>query len=261
VLKLVKGHAAILLRRPAPTLIISDLHLGFEEEMRSRGINVPPQSWKIVGEVISLARSCSAKRLIILGDVKHHFAGGSGLEWRTLPSMFRRIKEHVPEVLLLPGNHDGGIRNILGDMVEYLPSRGFYVEDEKVGLMHGHVWPSHSLIYSKLLITGHVHPVATLSGSDGRVRRRVWLRLTGDRRRLAEKVLGLSPHHVRGQVELIVMPSFNSLLSGRQVTELGSMRRGGGPLLRSGIFDLSSAEAILLDGTSLGPVSSLVVEA
>ncbi len=260
-LRLIEGVPAVTLDKPKRTLVVSDLHLGFEEELLAQGIKVPPQSWRIIQNIVQLVKRVDASRLIILGDVKHQFKGPSRLEWRMLPRLFDQLCTVVKEIMILPGNHDGGIKKILGDKVVFLPTRGYFVKEEKVGLVHGHVWPSKQLLDAEIIIAGHLHPFIAFHEEAGTVKRRVWLRMRGSKAALAEKILKKPVKKYRGEITLLIMPSFNDLLSGTTVTNIEEISRGHGPLLRSGIFNLARAEVITIDGANLGYLASLELEA
>jgi len=255
VLRLIENSAALLLTKPKRTIVVADLHLGFEHELRARGIMIPPQSHRIVEALADLCKMERAERVIILGDLKHQFLGASTLELSTIPRLLKQLKESVPEIMVIPGNHDGGLRRMLVGLATILPVRGYYVEDENVGLTHGHVKPDTSLLMGKVIVIGHVHPVIRLGEGSPRVR--VWLRMKGDRRLLLEKLTGGGGGRKGGWIKLLIMPSFNRMLSGRTVTELNSSTIGGGPLMRSGVFDLDEAEVITLEGVSLGRLGML----
>jgi len=252
---------ALLIERPVRSLIVSDVHIGFEEELHEVGFRVPSQSWRILESIERLIEKTGSERLIILGDLKHKVPGTSKTEWRYLPSMVEDVRKLVKEVVLVPGNHDGGISRILGNSVTYAPSRGLLVEDgeSKVGLFHGHTWPSVSLCKADVLVMGHMHPVVRLRAELGlTVTRRVWLSLEGERASLVKKLSRrYSSRLPTGRVTLLVMPSFNDFLSGVAVNAATEGKELLGPVVRSGLFDLSKAEVYMLDGTHLGKVSDL----
>lgn len=252
---------ALLVERPIKTLIISDVHIGFEEELHDVGFRVPSQSWRIVEEIKQLIEKTKARRLIILGDLKHKVPGTSKIEWRYLSGMIEDVRRMLDEIVLVPGNHDAGINKILGNSVTYAPSRGFMIEDgeHKVGLFHGHTWPSVSLSNANVLIMGHIHPVVRLRAEIGfTIRKRVWLNLETERALFMKKLKHQKPKKAsKARLSLLVMPSFNDFLSGVAVNAVSEGRELLGPVIRSGLFNISKAEVYMLDGTHLGRVSDL----
>lgn len=242
--------------KPVRSLIVADIHFGFEAELAAKGIRVPSQTWRLKNQLIEAVEEVGAERLIFLGDLKHMVPLSSWIEWREMPKAVQDLRDLGLDLTLIPGNHDGDIENILGDLVEYQPSRGVMIEGErKIYLLHGHTWPDQEIIDADLIIMGHLHPVVSLRTDVGSVvRRKVWLYMRGDKKILAEK-LGIDKR-ARGKVELIVMPAFNPILSGLSVNSIQPRERLW-PLIRSGAFDLDSAEAITLQGERLGYIRYL----
>jgi len=240
-----------VVEKPVRTLLVTDVHFGFEAELAEKGIRVPSQSWRLGNSLAELCDEVDAERLIFLGDLKHMIPLSSWIEWREMPEMIRRLSEMGVELLLVPGNHDGGIESILGGLVKYQPSKGMLIEGErKIYLLHGHSWPDQRVLDADVIFMGHLHPMVGLRTDIGSViRRRCWLYLKGDKRILAEK-LGVSARR-RGKIELIVMPAFNPILTGLSVNSIQPAEKLW-PLIRSGAFDLDSAEAITLQGERLG---------
>ncbi len=255
-MRLLYGWPAVLIDKPVKSLVISDIHFGFEAELAERGIRIPSQTQRIRELLISLVDELGIQRMVFLGDLKHQVPLSSWIEWREMPEVIRKLAEREIELILIPGNHDGGVGEILGDLVRYESSKGVLVEGErKIYLLHGHAWPSPEVLEAELVIMGHLHPVVSLRTDVGSVvRRKVWLYLRGDKSVLSEK-LGVKPKR-RGKIELLVLPAFNPILSGLSVNSLPPKEKLW-PLIRSGAFNLDSAEAITLKGENLGEVKLL----
>ena len=255
-MKLLYGWPAVLVERPVRTLLVSDVHFGFEAELAEKGVKIPSQTFRIRDLLLALVDEFDAERLIFLGDLKHQVPLSSWIEWREMPEVLRELAKKGVELILVPGNHDGGIAEILGDLVRYESSKGFLLEAErKIYLLHGHAWPDSRVLKADLVIMGHLHPVVSLRTDVGSVvRRKVWLYLKGEKKILSEK-LGVRLRR-RGKIELLVMPAFNPILSGLSVNGLPPKDKLW-PLIRSGAFNLESAEAITLDGENLGEIRLL----
>jgi len=275
-LSLLSPHAALIINEDSKkTLVISDLHIGWEISLVEEGIYVPSQTAKILERLKRIVASEKPDRLLVLGDVKHTVAKIETEEWRDVPRFFEEICKIVPEVQIIPGNHDGEIEALLPERVEILPSRGVIIGD--VGFFHGHAWPLLEMLGCKTLVIGHVHPVIAFKDPIGfRITRQVWIKAPCNTRRLAESML--KGHNLRVKKEesidevleklkiplnvnrLIIMPSFNDFLGGQAVNTYGLTKqekfRGFiGPVLRSGSIDFEKAEIYLLDGTFLGSLS------
>ena len=255
-MRLLHELPAILVEKPVKTLIIADIHFGFEAELAEKGIRVPSQAWKLRDQLIRIVERAEARRIIFLGDLKHMVPLSSWIEWREMPMVLEELKDLGVELVLIPGNHDGDIDKILGDLVEYADSKGMLLEAEKkLYLLHGHTRPTPQVLESDIIVMGHLHPVVSLRTDLGLiVRRRVWLYMRGDKRVLAEKLkLGAGK---RGRIDLLVMPAFNPILTGMSVNS-SPPREKLWPLIRSGAFDLDQAEAITLQGERLGSIKYL----
>ena len=64
-------------------LIMNDLHLGYEGELRSKGVLVPKVQYKdIIKEIEIILKKVTPKTIIINGDLKHEFGRISNQEWR-----------------------------------------------------------------------------------------------------------------------------------------------------------------------------------
>ena len=268
--------AAILRIRDERTIVVADLHIGWEMALSDQGIHVPTQTPKLLKKLLDLLFTYNPQRLLILGDVKHTVATAEKAEWRDVPDFFTELRKHVREIMILRGNHDGNLQPLLPEHVETLPATGLTLND--VGFFHGHQWPSPSLLKCKTLVMGHVHPVIAFRDPTGfRVIRQVWIKANCDPVRLT-KVL-LEKHEVKIQDSpeatlrkhyrikaksstLFIMPSFNDFLGGRPLNEKSARRKNNaemvaGPVLRSEAVDMKNAEVFLLDGTFLGTLEQL----
>ncbi len=258
-MRLVEGWPALLLEKPTRTLVVSDVHFGFEAELAEKGVKVPSQSHRLRELFMEIIDATGAGRLIILGDLKHQVPLSSWIEWREMPRVIEEIRGLGLEVYLVPGNHDGGIESMLGGMIHYLPSRGALIEaEQRIYLLHGHTWPTAEVLEADLIVMGHLHPMVGIRSDVGAVvKRRAWLLMRGDRRALAES-LGAGTRR-RKPINLIIMPAFNPILTGLTVNSLTPRDRLW-PLMRSKAFDLGEAEAVMLDGVRLGKVSELSLD-
>lgn len=256
-MRFVENYPALLFEADLRTLVVADLHLGFEEELRGKGIRVPLQSRRIVDELCSLALETGARRLVVVGDFKHNVTGPSTLETELIPKQLRRMREVFDDIIIIPGNHDGRLEDVVKGFATIAPARGLVFEEEGVGLTHGHVKPDKSLLKSKVLVTGHLHPVLRIGSGESGLRVRVWLRMRGDRRRLYRELYAEDRAGPAGKITLLIMPSFNNALQGRSITDLAMSSLVRGPIINSGAFNLEEADVISLDGTVLGSLGDL----
>jgi putative SbcD/Mre11-related phosphoesterase len=266
--------AALVKSQGLRTVVVADLHIGWEFALSKEGIHVPSQTPRLLKKLVDIVSEYKADRLLILGDVKHTVATAETPEWRDVPDFFAALGRRAIEILLVRGNHDGNIEPLLPENVKVLPSTGVVIGD--VGFFHGHRWPSPILLGCRTLAMGHIHPVVVFRDPAGfRVTRQVWVKADCDGR-LLRNVLKRK-YNAKGKKEqtntaqtdlepivrspkLLIVPSFNDFLGGRPLNERTDEPGSGGvagPVLRSEAIDLKNAETYLLDGTYLGTLEQL----
>jgi putative SbcD/Mre11-related phosphoesterase len=240
--KFITDQPAILLD---DTLVISDLHIGMEYELYQDGVKIPPQTPKMLEKIMGLIEITGAKKIVLLGDVKHMIVNISDREFFAVPEFLKKLSEQV-KVEIVPGNHDGDLKTILPKGVKLHSTKGFAMDN--VYLNHGHTWPSPSIKDCDYLIIGHLHPVIEFRDSLGyRSAELAWIRSKVDKKLLSEKYGKMS-----GKLELIVMPAFNHLMGGMPFN-VGEPIVG--PILK--YVNVGNARAHLLDGTLLGKIKDL----
>ena len=195
-------HAALLLEGEEDRLYVavSDLHIGLEAELSSKGVTVQPDIVQdMVAELSSLVESQKADGLVLLGDVKHAVGQISRQEWDDIPSFLRQLSAKT-EVYLVPGNHDGNIRHLVPQSVNVISSTGMTLGDTL--LVHGHSMPSDVRSSVKRIVMGHIHPVFLKKGSviNGE---RIWIYLQVKKEALFSE---------EGLLDIVVVPSFNRYL-------------------------------------------------
>jgi uncharacterized protein len=247
------------------TLIISDLHLGIEDDIsEEKGIHFPLQDTNIIARIELLAKKYELASLYIIGDVKHTILTDIPYNWEIIPEFMKKLTEIV-QTTIIPGNHDGNLESLLPRDVELADVHGIVIGtgEDRVGLFHGHSWPAPELLETTRIIAGHSHPSVsrfrTISKPEiGR----------GDRRRYAGSVPVVlsskcSKNCVRrrlGMLEipdddnaiLTTLPSFNQLISGIAVNSPHSEFQG--PLFENSCVDVPDSEVYSTDGIYLGTV-------
>jgi len=209
------------------SLVIADLHLGYERELEQRGIMVPPQTGKMEERVRNLMEKYGVGRLIILGDLKH--------EILTTPSELRDfLKDADFQIVLVKGNHDGGIEEFV-DFNVY-PSSGLRIG--RYGFFHGHSWPSKEVMLADIVFMGHLHPEVSLPGSTGKMHRMPCI--------LRSKLSEEGERIYQRRATVYILPSFNPLVG-------SSIGLPIGPIMKV----LEDPEVYLLNGTFLGRYSEL----
>lgn len=248
-LKIVPGDAALIFTSPSQsTLLISDLHLGLEKEMAKKGFSLPAYSIKMVGRIRDLTERYHATSLAVLGDVKHTVGKVEDIDWGVVPWFFDTMLDLFEAVDVVPGNHDGNLRTVLPPRVKLHPSQGTVIGQGRgrVGLAHGHAWPSEEAIATRNLVIGHSHFTYEMKDALGsRTRESVWVSATYD---VPQLMVGAGYRSgVKGKGKLTVMPPFNRMVGGQPINRSKSFQFG--PVLSSRSVGLEEADIFLMDGT------------
>ncbi|WP_247004934.1 metallophosphoesterase [Halosolutus gelatinilyticus] len=238
------------------TLLVADYHAGYEAGLRyERGVDVPSRAADRREQLLGLIERTAPGRLVVLGDLMHSIGDPGGAERGELEVLFESLPAEL-EVTVVKGNHDGGIETWLDDAA-VVPGEG--VALDRVGVCHGHTWPTPEVLDCDVVCLGHEHPCVRLEDEVGGSRvERAWLRgrLTPEPFRDRPAYDGLpwlspgaeSPRPPR----VVVVPAFNDLVGGTWINVPGQSFLA--PFLPAGLVD---GEAYLLDGTRLGSYRSV----
>ncbi len=263
-----EDRALVLRETTRSVMIVTDIHIGYEMELLERaGVEFPPQSRSMYKRLVQLIEDYKAEYLYLMGDIKHSIGIDRAVNWREIPEFIEGLSKIVG-ITVIPGNHDGDLLALLPRDVTLGDVRGEILEinDHKVGLMHGHAWPSSEILDNcETIIMGHNHPTVRRwkDVSSPRIGR-------PDRKRASIAVpvvlkMKLSRNCVRkaqGQLEtddgvcgLVILPSFNELLTGVNVNR--PQARLQGPVFENECASLRTAEVYSSSGILLGSVEAL----
>ena len=184
------------------TLVISDLHLGYEKELQARGILVPPFQFEEIKARLNLifAEHPDFKNIVINGDLKHEFGRISNQEWDEILELIDILSLHCEKVVIIKGNHDiildriTAKRNIQFETIGFSPRKVIFIT-------HGHKIPSDDprLKSASTVIIGNEHPAVSLT--DGTITEKYKCFLKGSWKRKT----------------LIVQPSFCLVTEGTDI--------------------------------------------
>ena len=180
------------------TLIISDLHIGYEQSLNREGIMVPRfQYKKILERIHEIINRINTDRVVVNGDLKHEFGRITLQEWEESLNFIEFLKENFNEVILLKGNHDNFTKFIAektGLEVYETYSLGDFI------IMHGDKIPSDIMSKKEsTIVIGHEHPCIGIRNGE----------------RL-EKIKCFLKGNYK-EKNLIVMPSFNFVTEGSDI--------------------------------------------
>jgi uncharacterized protein len=232
-------------------LVISDLHIGFEEKFRGSGVRLRPSIDSMVNDLESLIDQYTVTDLVINGDVKSGIDRILESEWNNVPKFFSGATKKC-RVTVVPGNHDGGLAALLPEGVTLEDINGKLIEDTLI--LHGHTRPLIKFKDCKRMILGHVHPIFRKKGSplSGKP---VWAFLK-IRKKLVFREL-LEDQNLDSLLEVVVMPSFNTELSASGYVPEGEYESRKGFSLSKDLKMAEDAVIVTLEGEVIGDVSSL----
>lgn len=216
-------------------LVLSDLHLGFEDYLIKHGVLVPRSHLKDLFFLLNKILSIVSPEIIIFnGDIKHDFGGISGQEWSDVSKIIDFLRGHCDKLVFVRGNHDAVLMPIVA-------RKGLTVVKEFVAgetlVIHGDSAPSSVPRVIKNIIVGHAHPAIRLRNS---VRAEIFkCFLVGKWRRK----------------NLVVLPSINPLIEGSDVLR----DRNISPFLSKSA--IGSFNVFIVDGVAVlkfGKVAELV---
>jgi uncharacterized protein len=189
-----RGHGIYLNKEKI--LVISDLHIGYEEELNRKGVLVPRvQFTEYIDILLGIIDGIIVETIVINGDLKHEFGSISETEWRYVLRLLDFLSKKCKRIILIKGNHD----TILGPIAK---KRNVEILDE---IMIGNVLITHGdkikQTKAKTIIIGHEHPAVSIK-QDGRV----------------EKFKCFLVGKWKSK-NLIVLPSMNPLLEGTDVLD------------------------------------------
>ena len=240
--RLVQSQPALILEDRKIYLVVTDLHIGFENRLVANDIHIDPK--EIISETVQnlekIIESEKPDSLVLLGDVKSSVESISKTEWNAVPRFFEIGKKI--ETIVIPGNHDGNIQKLVPDWVTMSSSLGLVIGDTL--LTHGHVMPSENLSRINKIVMGHVHPVYFHEDSvlDGQ---RVWISIRTEKNRIFPSATG--------EIEIIIVPSFNKYFYS---TLKRTYKKSISPIINA-IKIPKSAKIVTLDGSIIGNESHI----
>src|SRR3989304_10357239 len=106
------GKCLLITSGKTKTLVVGDLHLGYEESLNRSGVFVSRQMFE---EMISDFDSVFEKvgkvdKIVLLGDIKHEFGGISRQEGGDVLKIIEYFRSKSEEIIIIKGNHDAIVK-------------------------------------------------------------------------------------------------------------------------------------------------------
>jgi len=183
-------------------LVVSDLHLGLEKTMTSKGNYVPSSQLARMKDVLKDAKEeTGASRILVNGDLKNQYRT-SYSETEEVEEFINFLKAEFDEVIVIKGNHDTYIESTLESAEIKL--REHFLEDGNL-YIHGHEpLGKYELNDFDTVIIGHEHPAIALEDNIG----------------VREKIAAFLYGEMDDGRHILVMPAFSSIANGTAVNEV-----------------------------------------
>ena len=240
--KIISGYPALVVESDKKSLVITDLHLGFENNLALNNVFLGKNKTvnKITDEIEHIINKTKPDSLILLGDVKSGIKSITKTEWETVPIFFENITKLI-DTVIVPGNHDANIEKLMPNSITLASSKGIIVDD--ILLTHGHTMPTENFSQVNTIVMGHVHPVFFQQESliNGE---RVWVSIKCQKQKIFPSK--------SGELELIILPSFNRYF---YATQKKFYKKSISPIIEK--MDVIQAKIVTLDGTIIGNESLL----
>jgi putative SbcD/Mre11-related phosphoesterase len=198
-------------------LVISDVHLGLEGSMTSKGSYVPQfQLDDMLEELKQIKEKTGADRILVNGDLKNQFST-SYTEKQEVEEFLEFLKEEFNEIILIKGNHDTFLDNTAEK--HGLELRDHYSEDGYL-FVHGHEEIEQEF---DTVVIGHEHPALALRDEVG----------------VTEKV----DCFLYGEIEdgeIVVMPSYSKISNGSEVNRMPKNELLSPVLRENGVSNLKA---------------------
>ena len=240
--RLVNNYPALIIEGKEKNLVITDLHLGFEDNLSQNNIFLGKNTTvnESIKEVEKILVKTKPDSLILLGDIKSGIKSITKTEWNDVPVFLEKIKKQI-SVTIIPGNHDANIEKLIPEGISLATSKGIIIED--VLLTHGHTMPTENFSSVNKIIMGHVHPVFFQEKSiiNGE---RVWVTMKCNKQKIFPSKTG--------KLEIIIIPTFNKHF---YTVNKKFYKKSISPILDKS--EVLEAKILTLDGTIIGNESLL----
>ncbi len=240
--KIIPNHPALIVEDGEKSLVITDLHLGFEDNLSRNNIFLGKNTIMLdtISEIEKIIDKTKPDSLILLGDIKSGIRSITKTEWKYVPMFFENLKKRV-NITLVPGNHDANIEKLIPNGITLATSKGIIIDD--LLLTHGHTLPSENFSSINKIVMGHVHPVFFQKESiiNGQ---RVWVSIRTKKQKIFPSKTGV--------LEITILPSFNKYF---YATQKKYYKKSISPILER--LDVLQAKIVTLNGTIIGNNSLL----
>ena len=190
--------------KSSKTLVISDIHLGYEEALNKKGVLIPRFQFEdTIKRLQPILEHTKPKRIIINGDLKHEFGFISDQEWREILKLIDLMYKYTKDIIIIKGNHDVKLAPITKKRELQIVER--HIQDSCL-FIHGNKEPKDlKELDIDMIIVGDEHPAISIGN---KIRREVYKCFLIGKYRIGLK-----------KKDLLVLPSFNQVTVGVDVVK------------------------------------------
>lgn len=143
-------------------LVISDLHLGYDEGLRRTGSFMITDLFEETKEELLriLKETGSFDETVILGDLKHIFGRILNSEWKDIARLSDLLRNYCKKIVLVKGNHDAVVAPVARQ--NRLEVCRYYISGS-YAFVHGD--NDFDVLYTsdvRTWVIGHAHPAISL---------------------------------------------------------------------------------------------------
>jgi uncharacterized protein len=183
------------------TLVIGDLHLGYEGAMRSSGVMIPVKLYeKCIRDFdLIVSKTGVVENIVVLGDVKHEFGYILDGEWKDIIKFMECVKGKCKNLVVIEGNHDVILFPVLNKLG--IVGVDYFIWGD---IVFAHGDKKFDEIYNDKInywILGHGHPAITLNDDVKKEKYKCFLS-------------GEYGERGMGKRKVIIVPSFFPLVEG-----------------------------------------------
>ena len=216
------------------TIVIADLHLGYEGVLRMDGVAMPRYQDRVIRRRLQrILERYDPRQVVINGDFKHNFSRNLRQEWREVGEMLSFLSAER-DVHLVRGNHDNFLKTIAAR--HDVPMTWHHTLHD-VTIIHGH--RTEDVPLDGRLLLAHEHPFIKLRDEVGAT---------------------LSMPCYLHTDDVAVMPAFSPIVAGTDVSD-ASPRDYLSPLLHSVAVDRFHVTAVsdvgLLDFATIADLKQM----
>ncbi len=191
------------------SIIISDIHIGYEETLIRSGVFIPKNNFKnMMLNIISTLKYFEYKgieQIILNGDIVHDFSKlgiDEKNDFKILINELRKFSKNA-KITIIEGNHDKLFKHLLPYMDSNIELRE-YVEFSDIRITHGDKKIDNKNIFKKkVTIIGHIHPAITVGTKIRKEKYKCFVVFKN----------------------LIIMPSSSTLIEGKDIISEASYKK------------------------------------